>query len=379
MRILLFDMDGVLIEPHAYHAALQRTVSLVGQALGIPELRLQAKDITAFEAAGVASEWDTAAICAALSLAHAWTVDPQRRLAGEPPQNPPPPLRLDPPDFQAFAVRLDRAGLRESRPLARVARLLQEDGASFSLEQWLMLQEIMKTARRIEGSFTHRLFQEMILGSRVFADTYGLRPSLECESFLLAYDRPTLAEDERQALLAWSQASGNWMAIFTGRPSLAPGSHFGVPEAEMGARLAGLEGAPIAALGGLSWLSWRLNRDAETFLKPNPVHALVALGLAQGREMAECLEGAAALVSQGGWQADWGPLQGAQVLVFEDTAGGLASVAAAQKLLANIGVMVEVHFYGIARERPKRRALRACGAQVFPTLVEALRQAGVIA
>lgn len=379
MKILLFDMDGVLVEPHAYHRALQRTVSLVGQALGLSGLALQPADIAAFEGAGIASEWDSAAISAALTLAHAWTVDPQRRLPGELPANPPSALRLDPPDFQAFAARLGRADLRDLRPLARTARLLLDDGAPFSPEQQRDLQTILNTARQIDGSFTHRLFQEMILGSRVFAKVYGLRPFLECESFLLAYDRPTLSEDERQALLVWLQASGSRMVIFTSRPSHAPGGFFGVPEAEMGARLAGLEEAPMAALGGLSWLSRRLNRDAETFLKPNPVHALVALRLALGGETVESLESAAALALEGCLEASWEAMEGAQVLVYEDTAGGLASVAAAQKLLADKGVRIETHPYGIAGEARKRRALEAYGAEVFPTLAAALRRAGVIA
>ena len=32
MRILIFDMDGVLIEPHGYHRALKETVRLAGIA-----------------------------------------------------------------------------------------------------------------------------------------------------------------------------------------------------------------------------------------------------------------------------------------------------------------------------------------------------------
>jgi hypothetical protein len=371
-------MDGVLVDPNAYHKALQKTVSLVGQALGLPGWVLKTEDIAAFEGAGVSSEWDSAAICAAISLANVWKVDPNRRLTYELLANPPSALRLSPPDFQAFAVLLNRADLRNLRPLARASRLLLEEDVSFTPEQRRELQVILTTARQIDGSLTHRLFQELILGSRVFADVYGLKPFLDYESFLLAYDRPTLSEDEHQGLLAWGQENRSRMVIFTSRPSLAPQGFFGVPEAEMGAQLAGLREAPIAGLGGLSWLSQRLNQDAETFLKPDPIHALVALNLALGGETGESLECSAALALQGVSNGYWEMLEGAQVFVFEDTTGGLASVAAAQKLLANIGIKIETHSYGVAGNELKRRALQLWGAEVFPNLASALRKAGVI-
>ena len=82
MKFLLFDMDDVLLMPGAYHRALQQTVRLVAAALGYGELNLSQGDIQAFEAAGVYSEWDTSAICAALMLENAWTFDPAIQLPG---------------------------------------------------------------------------------------------------------------------------------------------------------------------------------------------------------------------------------------------------------------------------------------------------------
>jgi hypothetical protein len=36
-QIILFDMDGVLLQPRGYHTALQTSVKRIGQALGVPE------------------------------------------------------------------------------------------------------------------------------------------------------------------------------------------------------------------------------------------------------------------------------------------------------------------------------------------------------
>ena len=96
MKFLLFDMDDVLIKPGAYHRALQETVRLVAAALGYGEFSLSHADIQAFESAGVYSEWDTSAICAALMLVTAWKFDPAIQLtryrhsrAGQAPAHPP--------------------------------------------------------------------------------------------------------------------------------------------------------------------------------------------------------------------------------------------------------------------------------------------------
>ena len=49
MRILLFDLDGVLLEPRGYHRALRETVTLVGQWLGYRRVTLTPEDIELFE------------------------------------------------------------------------------------------------------------------------------------------------------------------------------------------------------------------------------------------------------------------------------------------------------------------------------------------
>lgn len=371
-------MDGVLVEPHAYHLALQKTVSLVAKAVGFPGVELQPSDITSFEGSGVSSEWDSAAICAALILTLVWRVDQHRRLPYSLHEAPPQPLEIAHPDFHKFAVLLGRSDLQKLRPLARAAHLLMKETTSLTSEQQGELKSILNKARQVNGSLTHRLFQEMILGSQVFEEVYRLSPLLDSESFLLTYDRPALSNDECRKLREWSGETGNRIVIFTSRPSRAPQVAACTPEAEMGAQLVGLEQTPIAGLGGLLWLSQRLDADVETFLKPDPLHTLYALGLAMGREEEQCLESAAKFSSKVGENPYWKDLEGAEVMVFEDTAGGISSVSSAQKLLAEAGISINTRFFGIASDMRKSRSLKAIGAKVFPTLAAALREAEVI-
>jgi hypothetical protein len=397
VKILLFDMDGVLLEARGYHIALQETVARLASLLGFANVKLTAADIAAFEAAGITSEWDEAAICTALLLARAWQVDPGWRLPAEVDDPPAPALLVRGPDFQAFVAEMERAARIGSQagsgapPLARAAQLLCEDG-SLPPEQAERLRSFLAAARTIEASLPMRIFQELALGSRVFQETYGLPARLQVESYLVRYDRANLAPAEAAALRGWLAAEPDRRAaIFTARPSLAPGGLVFPGEAEIGARLVGLGGTPIIGLGGTTWLEGQTGQAAETCLKPAPVHALAALRLALAFSststgqagdaqagQAEALAGAAAFAQQPQPGEAWERLDGAEVCVFEDTRGGMLSALGAQRLLAGAGLRLHLRLFGIGKQPLKVKSLQAVGATVYPDLASALRQAGVL-
>jgi len=371
MKVLLFDMDGVLLESGGYHRAFQETVEVLGSLLGYQGVKLSADDIAAFEAAGVFSEWDSSAMCATLMLEHLWSAHPTLTLPPAPDAPILPPHDRPAPDFQAFARSLSQPRLNGLRPLQRAERLLLDDASSRTPVQRRAIQSVLRNARQMEGSLTHRIFQEFVLGSQVFAETYGLTPSLDTESYLLRYDRPLLSAPTRAKLMAWLQHDTRRAVIFTSRPSRSPDG-LGTPEAEIGARGVGLDALPILGLGGLTWLSARRERHPEFFLKPAPVHVLAALRLALGDPLEQALQAAATLVVDGQADPDWRKLDGAQVCAFEDGIAGLESTRAAKDILERIGVSINAHLFGISDSGPKRRALEAVGATVSPALAVAL-------
>lgn len=373
MRILLFDIDGVVLEPHAYHRAFQKSVAIMGHLLGYRAVHLTPEDIVTFEAAGVFSEWDSSAICAALMLEKLWDRHPALTLPPTPDSPSLPVHDSAPPDFQAFSRSLAQVHLQASPPLERAERLLLDKSRSRTPAQRHTIENILRKARGIDGSLTHRIFQELVLGSRVFAETYGLRPCLDADSYLLRYDRPTLDRTVRERLLKWLADADHRVVLFTSRPSCSPDGCLGTPEAEIGAQTAGLETVPLLGLGGLSWLGARRSRDPGFFLKPSPVHALGALRLALGDPLETALETAAALVLDNQADHTWGALGGAEVHVFEDSVAGLKSMLAARDLLQDIGMPVNAHLLGITDSEAKQRALEAVGATVSPTLSVALQ------
>ena len=112
LKILLFDMDDVLLEAHGYHRALQDTVSFIAISLGYENVYLTPDDITTFEAAGVTSEWDSSAICACLLLKEAWSIDPGLELPTLIPQAPVALLDIEAPDFNSFADSMHDARMK---------------------------------------------------------------------------------------------------------------------------------------------------------------------------------------------------------------------------------------------------------------------------
>jgi hypothetical protein len=372
MRILLLDMDGVLVEPRSYHQAFKDTVALVGQILGYPDVPLSDQDVAAFEAAGIASEWDSSAICAALLLENLWSVHPALTLPSVPTAPVLPTHHTTPPDLQSFIDSLSQTHLQEMPPLKRAEHLFLSGPDSYTREQRQALQAILRNARQIAGSLTHCIFQELVLGSRVFTETYGLPPTLDTESYLLEYDRATLPEQARAKLVEWLRDVDHRATVFTSRPSRSVGGQFCPPEAELGARGVGLGMLPIVGLGSMLWLGARRGRDPDSLLKPSPVHALAAMRLALGEPLRQVLEAAAMLGLDGQADDGWSILRGAEVYVFEDTAGGLKSARLAKDMLAGIDVPVEVHLFGVTNSVPKRQALETVGAVVLPTLSVAL-------
>jgi hypothetical protein len=233
-------------------------------------------------------------------------------------------------------------------------------------------QQILGRARQIDGSLTHRAFQELVLGSRAFTTTYGLEPHLDTESYLHCFDRPILEGSVRDQLSGWLATPDHYGVIFTARPSAPLGDFTVPPEAEIGARLVGLDFLPVVGLGDLAWLGARIAKDDPALRKPSPVHALVALLRYQATKRKDALIKTANLVFEQVSDPVWRELDGAQVTVFEDTTAGLQSALVACELLGEIGISIRLQLIGVTPSEEKREALETLSARVFLDINQAL-------
>ncbi len=289
MKVLLFDMDGVLIQARAYHRALKDTVSLVGKALGYKNVVLTQDEIELVESVGVTSEWDSAAICCALLLCGIWQEFPFVFLPSDPPLPEVPQHSIQPPDFSAFYSSRWMSDMPEESGLVRAERSFLSDVHGHSISQVETLRSLLRGARSINGSITHRLFQEYVLGSEVFETTYGLPSYLQVDGYLLIDDEPAMTREMRNRLLDWLEDPEHKAGIFTNRPSSPPQDYFDTPEAELGLKAVDLEGLPLVGRGGLAWLAEGRGMDSDALLKPSPVHVLAALSHVLGHSLEEAL------------------------------------------------------------------------------------------
>ncbi|NIS82032.1 MAG: hypothetical protein GTO14_17895 [Anaerolineales bacterium] len=372
MIILLFDLDGVLLQPHGYQKALSDTVTQIAEALGFAGVHLSFDLIDRFESVGLTSEWDSSAACAALLLDRAWTHDPTLQLPTSLPFNLPPQHNLPPPDFKAFAQALGEAGT--NTPAMDRARHLIVGNSKHSEAKKESLRALMLGARDPQKAITYNLFQERILGSETYSETYNLMAHLDTESYLLSFDRPTLSLEERGRLENWLEAPDHFAAIFTNRPTPWPDGSQGTPEGQLGVQLCNLSAIPIVGYGEMTWLSALHGERPEAFLKPSPIHTLAALQSALGKPPATAARSAVDLLHSDQGEEEWRVLDGCMVYVFEDSAKGFQSALGTRDTLASIGVTLELRFLGVGAGSAKGPALEATGARLYPSLGHALQE-----
>jgi len=370
--VLLFDVDGVLIHPVGYKAALRDTVRHFAFLMGLPDYAPTEDEIAVFEACGITNEWDSGAICVSTMLNAALVADPGLRRAtldetlaairGARPH-------LERPDYAALARRiLDTTLDQESVPAARYLALLSEQDAG-----WLPLLAALLADVYTTTTPTTSVFQAHTLGSARYAATYGTPPPIECPSYLAEYDTPLLSADSRARLLAWSRQPGHGAAIFTARPSLPPAgepdspANGYAPEAELAMARTGLDGQlPLIGQGRVAWLAYQRGRGAAAYIKPSPVQALAAIGAAISGDERAALQAAAALAEDGRLEGPLASLRGQRVsvTVFEDATGGIHAVQTAARLLREAGLDVRARAIGVSPHPDKRAALAPLAERV---------------
>jgi hypothetical protein len=349
----LFDMDGVLLKPVGYHKSLATSVRRFAQALGAPSTTITEDQIARFEALNITNEWDSLAICVALTLVHLWHIDEKVRLNGIEPRAI--PLTHEKPDFDAFLKTIPDGG---QLPGVTTYNFLIDQHPWLSTDQRAHLGAILVNCRDIYQSLTLPAHQETVLGSLTFKSHYNLIPKLNTDSYLLTYDRPLLSKDNYRRFHKWLNHPDHLAGILTNRPSRTPPDFLSAPEAELGIELIGLKDLPYVGSGILGWFAeTHCHLHDHSLMKPNPVHALTLLQRCLGRSLIDSLQSAVALWQGSGTLSDWQPLDDAKIIVFEDSAKGLFSGKEASNLIKQLGLKIDLTLVGVAQNPIKLAAL----------------------
>jgi hypothetical protein len=373
-RVLLFDMDGVLLEPSGYRKAVEATVNRLGQMMGLGPVYPGEDVIALFEAYGVIVEWDMVPLILAQAL-EAWQADY--------PEDPMP---------EAFAELKVWSAAHPAREMRIDYRKLlsvvsQAGGDGFYADKALVLSEtlfmtlgntpllktLLKGTRSLENICT-RTFQTYVLGSQFFSENYLLKAEFKTPAFLTLFDRPLIDQNHRLVLLERIQEGGCRAAVFTARPSAFAGTKPPIPisfspEAELGLACAGLNGLAFASTGLMNFLASRVSLPASQLVKPFAGHALAGfcravLGAGPGDEaFVRLLSGE--------------PVEALQdrtfsLFIFEDSQAGIKSARAACQILNSLGIQTELTINGISQNPDKIKALSAQGATLYPDINQAL-------
>jgi hypothetical protein len=389
--LLLFDVDGVLVEAHGYLRALQDTVAHFSRCMGVGDHPPSEVEVRALEAHGLTSEWDSGAACVAFLLLERLRRDPALSLPAVWAEAlaflGAHSLVLPNPDYAALAARIG-ARPRGEMGMAAGARLQLWEEAQFLPEPQrrafaALLDQLLGTAYEFTCAPVMHYFQHLVLGHEGVAATYGAVPDFESVPYLRTYDLPLLDEAARTQVLNAVQAGQVGAVIYTARPSLPPAGVADSPlgyssEAEAARALVGLEPLPLIGLGRLQWLASRTGESAEALVKPSPVQALAAIGAAVSGDEVAALEAALRFHREGLLLPPLSDLGETVVHVFEDTPGGLRAVQHAAALLQEAGLPMTVQPYGIApAESPKAALIAELGAPVFPSINHALAFSGI--
>jgi hypothetical protein len=338
-KIILLDIDGVLVHPGGYRAALRATVQrFVGQ-----DFEIQEDLLTGMEKRGISSEWDMSPLIIAaywedVLSRQSMTSLPDdvsaaageiQRLKVEPPKN------LSIPEFDLLPGQYPSDAAFQAGCFPPIPETLRKN--------------LLTGTRNVNASRTMRTFQHYTLGSKHFEETYNLQAEFETESLLLKYDHSNLDDEFHAALFQ----NGNHIAAFTARPSHPPqeaaDSTLGyAPEAELALELVGMEDIPLIAFGKLEYIAAQHQLDPATLVKPSPFQALAAtLAAWTGNELS-ALKAAYDWHQTGKLNSDFGKLpKDFQLIVVEDTMGGIRSTRAAGEIFQQAGFNVDVRVLGL--------------------------------
>ena len=383
--IALFDLDGVLIQPGGYRAAVAATVNYFSQKMGLGEQAPNEDDLAFLEANGITSEWDMVPICLVVLIQKAIQV-----------------ANVVLPDcsiedlmllVRALGISIDvnyRSEIRQMLPFLIKPSIPPSEGLLNAIQAGKIfpgyqnaafIRDLLGNTRQITDSKTLRVFQNFILGDRGFVDAYSLIPEFETQSFLRMNDVCLLSEESQRILYKLISDSMIRPAVITVRPSLPPAGVDDLlndysPEAEMAIQLTGLDGIPVVGFGTIQFLARKIGTSPDSLIKPSPVQALTAIMAAFGETMIRSLEWAAANSIDGGDHQDASQLPSRFTLnIFEDSAKGIQACQQAAFILRQKGCEATVKAWGIARNQDKIKALEAVGAQVFPDVNQAIQAA----
>ncbi len=383
--ILLFDMDGVLVEPRRYRASLKSTIDYFGRIMGWDFLYPGEETIAFFESKGIISEWDIASIYMAFVSemvleTNTWLPIPDDFLTFcEVVKN----AKISRPEFNAISLIAQLPVIKKAGfAYSDMVLYLIESGPARSLFRRLaetsLLENILQHTRSLHENVITRVFQEVFLGQTTFENTFHLPAINFDQSTQRIVDRPLISREWNEKLKKLCQSGMADMAIITARPSFedypaGEGRLEFSPEADIVVDQLGWHQFPVIGLGQLQYAADQLGCGYTELIKPSPVHALAAIGMIMTRSLLPSIEAAWDVMNDKP-TTFYESFPELHVHIFEDSPVGIRGTEKAIDLLDFLGIPVQLKKWGIAGDGNKIHELEKQGAAVVPSVNDALNQ-----
>ncbi len=405
-RILILDIDGVLLQPGGYREAVKATINYFTRQAGLPDLAPGEEVLAFFESQGITNEWDIVPICLAIIfeailgmfpailLPDDWTLV-AANLNSQ-------PIRMESVDYQRKILVISpllQAGLSPSTVILE-AGSARNHGQPFPLfSRQPLFTRLFCCNKDVTKSLTTGIFQNFVLGSEVFREIYSINPLVLTPSFLSQYDRPLLSARNCSEILTRSLEGKISAVAYSARPSLPP-QGFEIPlegyspEAELALALVGLSEIPLIAYGRLIFAAQLFQVSTDQLIKPSPFQALAAIivaSLANKNEQKALILADEICRKVGGFPKNVAMEDGGRAMkpelsdfltsmqtsrlvidVVEDSPIGLCAVKHAGQILSDLHVSIEIHAWGVAKDAHKKKALEEAGAVVFGSTDEVI-------
>ena len=286
---IILDIDGVLLEAHGYRMACIDTINDFLRQMGQPFLQIDRTITDAFEASGIACEWDM------VPLALASFVNWYMELTDAEPE-----AKNYYPDCDKTVIR-DNAAFNDMlmKKIAYFSSLIDPaETAINGIYNALLksdgkgLEKLWKTPFRSHffvdtlnsrKSPSFAQLMNRLLGSDEFTGFYGFDAPISVESYLETKDRILISEQYRKKLQ--NTAGENiYPAVMTYRPSGFPAgvgnigrnNDVNTPEGECALRLLEWDHGrvPMIGAGSLCYIEEKYDLRREYYVKPHPLHAL---------------------------------------------------------------------------------------------------------
>jgi hypothetical protein len=387
---LLFDIDGVLIEPKGYRKAVFDTVVLLLKEIGEEKLPINEEIITNFEAAGITSEWDMIPLYILCVIEKSFENNiPENKINNHEELVLFLKRKINQPKIEVLIrlisefINYFKEGFSPSDSLYKKFHL-DKAGKPFEylkrFSPWVVDYWI-GNSRDLEKSVALRYFQNLILGSQQYKEITTFDPIIETESYLKKYDLPLINNETHQRIVSISTIENVFMSAITARPSNNPDGQLKTdkkayfPEAELGLECLSLGEIPCVGYGAMQYLGITKGMLADSFVKPSPVHALAAILHSGGINLTEALNDAYDYLFNikknkvlEFFNKHSFPIE---IFIFEDSIIGIQSLSKVHDALKSDGINFKFTAFGISNVSNKIMALKKENASIFPTINEA--------